>query len=144
MDKIKDIQGVQSVKSRLWGYYYDPIVGANYTLMVPENSEVGAGKIVIGQGISRARLAFEGDVLEFKSHEGTILNLEVKSLFSPESELVSADLILVSEEDFRKLFGGSKDLGYRPNPSSQESQGAFHHCHKSGRTTSGHQNHPEG
>lgn len=110
MDKIKGIRGIQSVKSRLWGYYYDPIVGANYTLMVPEKSEVGAGTIVIGQGISRARLAFEGDVLEFKSHEGTILNLKVKSLFSPESELVSADLILVSEEDFRKLFGGSETL----------------------------------
>jgi ABC-type lipoprotein release transport system permease subunit len=110
MDKIKGIRGIQSVKSRLWGYYYDPIVGANYTLMVPGNSEVGAGKIVIGQGISRARLAFEGDVLEFRSNEGKILELEVKGLFSSESELASADLVLVSEDDFRKLFGGSKTL----------------------------------
>jgi ABC-type lipoprotein release transport system permease subunit len=110
MDKIKGIRGVQSIKSRLWGYYYDPIAGANYTLMVPENTEVGAGTIVIGQGISRVRLAFEGDILEFKSHEGTILNLEVKNIFSPESELASADLILISEDDFRRLFGGSKDL----------------------------------
>jgi lipoprotein-releasing system permease protein len=110
MDKIKGIQGVQSVKRRLWGYYYDPIVGANYTLMVPENSEAKPGTIIIGQGVSRVRLAFEGDILEFRSHEGTVLNLKIKSLFSPESELASADLILVSEEDFRKLFGGSKDL----------------------------------
>ncbi|MBI4764828.1 MAG: FtsX-like permease family protein [Deltaproteobacteria bacterium] len=110
MDKIKGIRGIQSVKSRLWGYYYDPIVGANYTLMVPGNSEVGAGKIVIGQGISRARLAFEGDVLEFRSNEGKILELEVKGLFSSKSELASADLVLVSEDDFRKLFGGSKTL----------------------------------
>ena len=36
--KIKRIRGVGSVKGRLWGYYYDPITGANYTLTVPENA----------------------------------------------------------------------------------------------------------
>ena len=109
IDKIKDIRGVISVKRRLWGYYYDPIVGANYTLMVPEDSAVVAGSISIGRGISRARLAFEGDSLEFRSYDGKIINLEVRKIFSPESELVSSDLVLISENDFRRLFGGSGD-----------------------------------
>ena len=109
IDKIKDIRGVISVKRRLWGYYYDPVIGANYTLVVPEDSHVNAGSITIGQGISRARLAFEGDALEFRSHEGKIINLEVKKILSPESELVSSDLVLISENDFRRLFGGSGD-----------------------------------
>ena len=109
IDRIKDIRGVISVKRRLWGYYYDPIVGANYTLMVPEDSTVSAGNIIIGQGISRARLAFEGDSLEFRSHDGKIINLDVKKILSPESELVSSDLVLISENDFRKIFGGSGD-----------------------------------
>jgi ABC-type lipoprotein release transport system permease subunit len=109
MDKIKNIRGVSSVKRRLWGYYYDPVIGANYTLIVPEDSDVGAGNIVIGQGISRARLAFEGDTLEFRSHEGKIFDLEVKNILSLESELVSSDLVLISEDDFRRLFGGSKE-----------------------------------
>jgi ABC-type lipoprotein release transport system permease subunit len=109
MDKIKSIRGVSSVKPRLWGYYYDPVIGANYTLIVPEDSDVGAGNIIIGQGISRARLAFEGDALEFRSHHGKIIDLEVKNILSPESELVSSDLVLISEDDFRRLFGGSKE-----------------------------------
>jgi ABC-type lipoprotein release transport system permease subunit len=109
MDKIKNIRGVSSVKRRLWGYYYDPVIGANYTLIVPEDSDVSAGNIVIGQGISRARLAFKGDTLEFRSHDGKIIDLEVKDILSLESELVSSDLVLVSEDDFRRLFGGSKD-----------------------------------
>jgi ABC-type lipoprotein release transport system permease subunit len=109
MDKIKNIRGVISVKRRLWGYYYDPIVGANYTLMVPEDSDVSPGKIIIGQGISRTRLAFEGDALEFRSHDGKMVDLEVKSILSLESELVSSDLVLISEDDFRRLFGGSGD-----------------------------------
>jgi len=109
IDRIKDIRGVSSIKRRLWGYYYDPIIGANYTLVVPENSQPGPGNIIIGEGVSRTRLAFEGDALEFKSHEGKIINLEVKSIISSESELVSSDLVLISEDDFRRLFGGSRD-----------------------------------
>ena len=35
LEKIRDIAGVISSDGRLWGYYYDPVVGANYTLLVP-------------------------------------------------------------------------------------------------------------
>src|SRR5512139_3977719 len=96
MDKIREIRGVSSVKGRLWGYYYDPIVGANYTLMVPDDDRVRPGKIVIGQGVSRTRLAFKGDALEFKTYGGIVVNLEIDDTLSPKSELVSSDLILIS------------------------------------------------
>jgi len=109
LEKIKEIRGISSVKGRLWGYYYDPITGANYTLLVPEKFPHGSGGIEIGQGISRVRSTFPGDALDFRTWEGKIINLEVKKVFSPESELVSSDLILISEEDFRLLFGGSAD-----------------------------------
>ena len=109
MDKIREIRGVSSVKGRLWGYYYDPIVGANYTLMVPDDDHVRPGKIVIGEGVSRTRLAFKGDALEFKTYGGIVINLEIDDTFSSKSELVSSDLILISREDFGKVFGGSED-----------------------------------
>ncbi len=35
MDGIKAIRGVADVESRLWGYYYDSLVQANYTLLTP-------------------------------------------------------------------------------------------------------------
>lgn len=105
MDQIRSIRGVNSARARLWGYYYDPVVGANYTLMVAEDSGPPAGAIIIGQGVSRARLAYEGDTLEFRSHDGAIIDLGVKSTLSRESELVSSDLILVSEQDYRRIFG---------------------------------------
>ena len=109
VDKIKEIKGVNSVKGRRWGYYYDPITGANYTLIVSEDGQVSPGNIVIGEGVSRTRLAFEGDTMEFKTSGGTIIDLEIKSTISPRSQLISSDLILVSEEDFGRLFGRSKD-----------------------------------
>jgi len=105
IDKIREIRGVGSVKGRLWGYYYDPIVGANYTLIVPEEGHLDTGKIAIGEGISRTRLVFEGDTMEFRTYDGVLIDLEIKNRISSESELISSDLILTSENDFRKLFG---------------------------------------
>lgn len=105
MEAIRSIRGVNDIRARLWGYYYDPVVGANYTLMVSEESGPEPGEIVIGQGVSRARLARVGDTLEFRSHEGVLVDLTVSSVIPGESELVSSDLILVSETDFRRIFG---------------------------------------
>jgi ABC-type lipoprotein release transport system permease subunit len=105
IDKIREIRGVSSVKGRLWGYYYDPITGANYTLIVPEDGHLNSGKITIGEGISRTRLVFEGDTMEFRTYDGALIELEIKNRISSESELISSDLILISRDDFRRLFG---------------------------------------
>ncbi len=110
LDKIKDIPGVGAAAGRLWGYYYDPTSGANYTLMVSEDPPLSTGRIAIGEGVSRTRLAFEGDTLEFRTYDGAVIELEVGRLLSAESALVSSDLILVTEDDFRRLFGISKEL----------------------------------
>jgi hypothetical protein len=67
MEKMREIRGISSVKGRLWGYYYDPITGANYTLMVPEKFPHGPGQIEIGQGVSRMRTTFPGDALDFRT-----------------------------------------------------------------------------
>jgi hypothetical protein len=107
VDRIREIRGVSPVKRRLWGYYYDPIIGANYTLIVPEDEALTPGSIAIGQGVARHRFVDQGDTMEFRTHDGALIHLEVTDLFSPESELVSSDLVLLSEPDFRRLFGTS-------------------------------------
>jgi ABC-type lipoprotein release transport system permease subunit len=110
MEKIRQIKGVQSVKARLWGYYYDPVVGANYTLLVPDDFTLGEGNIAIGKGISRKRLAYEGDILSFRGYTGEPLTFQIGEIFSSESELISADLVMVSEEDFRGMFAMPKEV----------------------------------
>ena len=67
MERIKEIRGVSSVRGRFWGYYYDPVVGANYTLMVAEDDQVIKGTIAVGKGVSRARLLDEQDEMEFRA-----------------------------------------------------------------------------
>ena len=109
MDRIRAIRGVSSVKERLWGYYYDPVVGANYTLMVAEDQDVAPGLIAVGEGVSRTRLASPGDTIEFRTYQGVTIELEIRKTFSSESGLVSSDLVLISEDDFRKVFGTPKE-----------------------------------
>jgi len=109
LERIEAIRGVSSVKERLWGYYYDPVVGANYTLMVAEDQDVAPGLIAVGEGVSRTRLASPGDTIEFRTYQGVTIELEIRKTFSSESGLVSSDLVLISEDDFRKVFGTPKE-----------------------------------
>ncbi len=105
MAKLKKITGVSSVKGRLWAYYYVPFTGANYTLIVPERSDLREGTIAIGRGVARTLDIAKGDTVPFTAFDGTYLNFEVSDIFTAESELVSSDLIQISERDFRSLFG---------------------------------------
>ena len=139
IDTIKKIRGVAAVESRLWGYYYDSLVSANYTLLTPPSSgnfadsvkastkttvvenETGInnskplfeldgavlepGTLIIGNGIARLREIGKDDFMPFRAFDGSVLNFRIAGTLSSQSELVSSDLMLITGEDFRKLFG---------------------------------------
>ncbi len=116
IESIQAVEGVHSVHPRLWGYYYDALSGANLTLMVNEALKNRPGDIIIGRGVSRRsaavvknRVIRKNELVPFKTHDGSALVLKVRGILSHESELVTADLVLVSEQDFRKIFGISED-----------------------------------
>ena len=102
---VERIRGVASVRGRLWGYYYEPSVGANLTLIVTDESRESRGTVAIGEGVARTMQAGVGDTLPFKSYGGSYLSFEVMRIFPAESELVSSDLVEIAEADFRALFG---------------------------------------
>lgn len=104
--RLGRLRGVQQQQPRLWGYYYDPATSANYTFLVPPAPEAPrAGEIVIGAGIARSRGADVGDVISFRSYAGKLMSFTIARLLPASSELVSADLLLLSEADFRAFFG---------------------------------------
>ncbi|BCB97035.1 ABC transporter permease [Dissulfurispira thermophila] len=132
IDGIRKIKGVSEVKGRLWGYYFDPVAGANYTVMAVDKGikiadvdmsqlhskksydfsgdlYIDKGSIIIGSGISKVRLANIGDIMPFRSYEGKSLFFKIGGVFSSSSDLVASDLILISKEDFRILFGIKED-----------------------------------
>jgi len=117
VDTIRRIRGVQSVAPRLWGYYLDALSGVNFTLMANADLKDRPGEIVIGNGVSWRSGTGKGkqsirknDIIPFKTYDGSVLTLKVKGILPFASELVTADLILVSEADFRKIFSIPNDL----------------------------------
>ena len=105
VEKIRRIRGVTSAQPRLWGYYYDPVVGANYTFMVPRDRSMAPETIAMGSGILRGRMVNRGDIMSFRTYDGRTRSFTIDEELPSATELVSADLILIAESDFRDLFG---------------------------------------
>ena len=103
-EQISSIRGVTAVSPRLWGYYYDQVFGANYTLLVPEKTLVEPGHIMIGPGVARNQRIQTGDMLTLKSADNAPLLLTVAGIYPSNSELISSDLIVLSAEDFQVMF----------------------------------------
>jgi ABC-type lipoprotein release transport system permease subunit len=104
LEKIRNIPGVLRVNGRLWGYYYEPATGSNYTMIVTDASRGKVGFVNIGAGVARVAGVQKEDTIPFKTADGTYVTLEVGGILPHESELIASDLIEISEEDFRQFF----------------------------------------
>jgi ABC-type lipoprotein release transport system permease subunit len=104
LEKLGRIRGVQKKEARLWGYYYDAVVKANYTFMAPASAAPADGKIKIGAAVARERGLAAGNLISFRSYSGKLFSFTVAEVLPHDAELVSADLILLSEADFRAFF----------------------------------------
>ncbi len=102
--EIALIRGVTAVRPRLWGYYYDALSGANYTIMAGDDSAALPGQASIGSRVAQSRHLSIGDLLPLISYDKAPVMLEITSIFPNESDLVSADLIVISPSDFLQLF----------------------------------------
>jgi hypothetical protein len=107
---VSRIRGVGAVRGRLWGYYFDPVTRANYTAMVPERWWGDARQAAVGAGVARLRQLRAGEGLALIAADGGYVILSVREVIPEASDLVSSDLILMGEADFRALFGVAPGL----------------------------------
>ncbi|WP_127478610.1 ABC transporter permease [Sulfurivermis fontis] len=105
LERIGKVRGVVAKYGRLWGYFYDPAVQANYTLLVPRDRDINNGEMIVGHGIARTRGLGAGDFISFRAASGTTFSFRVAEVLAADAELVSADLLLVNAADFRAFFG---------------------------------------
>jgi hypothetical protein len=103
--EIGKIHGVISVRPRLWGYYYDSVFLANYTVSVPAENPPPAGSIDVGSGIAKLREANVDDIIAFGGYDGFPRSYDIREILSHDSELLTSDLMLLSEEDYRDFSG---------------------------------------
>ncbi len=104
VESIAAIRGVSAVRPRLWGYYFDALNGANYTIIADDDPAAEPESAAIGSAIARSRNMVVGDLLPLVSYDKTPLMLQIRSILPAESDLMAADLIMISSTDFRTLF----------------------------------------
>ncbi len=113
--RIREIPGVGEVKPRFWGYYYDALVGSNYTLMgverAPGQLELldGAlpsspGACAIGAGVARARSLEVGDDLVMVNGRGVGVTFEVVGIFDARSSILTNDLVVLRQDELVEFF----------------------------------------
>ena len=104
-DRLTGIPGVGEVRGRLWGYYYDDVSRANFTLVAPDDERPGPGELFVGSGVARVRGLSKGSDISIRGSDGRHHHLTVGGIVSRESALVTEDLVLIAKDDFRRLFG---------------------------------------
>ena len=72
--------------------------------MVPNHQEIAAGTLFVGAGMARARGLAVGNLISFRSYSGQLFSFTIAGILPSDSELVSADLVLMGEADFRAFF----------------------------------------
>lgn len=103
-DAIQAIRGVGQITPRYWGYYYHPAARANYTVMARTDGDIAPGQAVIGTGVARTWPVQQGGPIYFKTMDGRAISLTASRLLPADTELVSADLILMRHDDFQTIF----------------------------------------
>ncbi len=139
-ERLSAVFGIRAIIPRIWGYYFDEVHGANITVMgvdtssMPMADHLGAslddgvfpepdqlGAIVIGQGV-RKLAALDGHrMLSMFRPDLTLQTFEVVGFFSPSTDILTHDLVVMALEDARMLFslppGMASDLCvYVSNP----------------------------
>jgi ABC-type lipoprotein release transport system permease subunit len=104
LDRLGRLRGVSRIEGRKWGYFFDPVFGATYTFMAPSSEVPALGSIHVGDGVARARGLSAGDTLALRSAAGGLHVFTVKKVFSSESSLVAADLVVMHPTDWDAFF----------------------------------------
>jgi ABC-type lipoprotein release transport system permease subunit len=112
---IRGLPGVAAVQPRYWGYYYDALVGANYTLqtagdlsgltLVSGRAPTAGGECLLGAGVAEARKVAVGDDLILIDSKGIGVPFEIVGLFVAEANLLTHDLVILGEADLIDFFG---------------------------------------
>jgi ABC-type lipoprotein release transport system permease subunit len=123
VERLRGIFGIREIVPRIWGYYFDEVSGANYTVMgmdrrrmpggkeidlalargvMPDPEERGAA--VIGQGVETVLRQKGGSLLSLFRPDLSLASFEIAGVFAPTTDILTSDLIVLHPEDARDLF----------------------------------------
>ncbi|MEO1954625.1 MAG: FtsX-like permease family protein [Campylobacterales bacterium] len=123
-EEIGKLFGVTDAIPRVWGYYYLPTLGVNFSIMGIESFYKGYKKsldavvdkfsdkfsnedsMVIGIGVSKElKKIFFNDCFYFVKPDGMLKKVKIVGTFKPITSLESNDIIVMDNELLREIFG---------------------------------------
>ncbi len=141
VDKIATIEGVSEVTPRVWGYYYFKNAGANFSVVGVDRFTPSYKKsiqkavdkfderifdkndtMIVGRGVKEIlQKNYYSKYFNFIKPNGDFKRVYIAGTFKGSTLLESNDLILLSSENAREIFGLSEekatDITLRvPNP----------------------------
>jgi len=113
---IDAMPGVDGVTARHWGYYYDALTEANYTVLGVQGTAdeltllagrlpTGPGECAIGAGVARLRATELGSDLILIDSQNIGTLFEVVGVFRAASNLLTNDLVVLTDNDVQDFFG---------------------------------------
>lgn len=123
-ETIAHVDGVGSVRPRVWGYLFVEGLGSNLVIVgVPDGREglVGTivsgrgprpgerGWVVLGQGVLRILGARTDDGIGLASRGGESIDVTIIGAFRAAAALTTADVAMMSEVDARRVLGMRDD-----------------------------------
>lgn len=122
-ERLFSIFGIRKIVPRIWGYYFDETHLANYTIMGldPASMPFGDmldlalargrfpkpeenGTVVIGQSVSKVMDLRDRDFISLFRPDLSLKSFKVLGLFNDETDLLTADLLVMNREDAGDLF----------------------------------------
>ncbi len=121
LEQLGTVLGISSMQQRIWGYYFDAGNGANYTVIGTNAHATGSllksllvsgeypkageqGAVVLGSAVVESLGLIERKNFTLFRPDLTQVALHRVGVFQRTSNLLTADLILMSLEDARDLF----------------------------------------
>ncbi|MCP3869634.1 MAG: FtsX-like permease family protein [Gammaproteobacteria bacterium] len=119
-ETIKTIRGVAGITPRYWGYYYDPLTEANYTLLGTGSGvatlDLLEGRLpgsvdecAIGAGVAALRGSDQSKELILVNSRNTGVLFEVSGIFHTASTLLTNDLVVLNDPAVVDFFGFPPD-----------------------------------
>jgi ABC-type lipoprotein release transport system permease subunit len=127
LDDILAITGVEDANARVWGYYYFDNAGVNFTIVgidkyenqyknsftkiATKLQEIDQAGMIVGMGVKKVmEQNYYKDYFNFIKPNGTIKKVFLSGVFDADTQLESNDVIAMSKEDTRELFGMSEKM----------------------------------
>lgn len=121
--KLDTIYGISEINPRIWGYYFDEINGANYTVIgdprfgrdqlipglplemsSPEKLNPAISPAVVGTSFVQSRRVGQRSNFSLFRPDLSLKSFRIVGSFSERSSMVTADLLVTTIEDARDLF----------------------------------------